>query len=162
MSRRVWIPILLMMTIELVSAGTEKPNEPRKPDLRQVFRCRVERVIEGDRLEVIRAGKKLVVRLRGADCPEPGQPYRLAARLYVMEKCVGREIAVRAYERSDEGVVTADVFLKDRSLLNERLVRLGLAWHVKGQGEDEAMCQLETDARKAKRGIWSRPEPVAP
>ena len=51
------------------------------------------------------------------------------------------------------------------TLVNEELIRQGLAWAF-SRYCDRPICQkwkqLEEEARKAKRGLWSMPKPVAP
>lgn len=51
------------------------------------------------------------------------------------------------------------------SLVNEELIRQGLGW-VFTRYCDRPICQewkaLEKEARKAKRGLWPMPKPVAP
>jgi micrococcal nuclease len=51
------------------------------------------------------------------------------------------------------------------TLVNEELIRQGLAW-VYNRYCKRPVCQgwkaLEEEARKARRGLWSMPNPVAP
>jgi endonuclease YncB( thermonuclease family) len=51
------------------------------------------------------------------------------------------------------------------TLVNEELIRQGVAW-VFTRYCDRAICQewkkLEAEAREAKRGLWSMPNPVPP
>jgi micrococcal nuclease len=58
----------------------------------------------------------------------------------------------------------ASVRLSD-TLVNEELIRQGLAW-VFSRYCDRPICHqwkaVEEEARKARRGLWSMPNPVAP
>jgi micrococcal nuclease len=51
------------------------------------------------------------------------------------------------------------------TLVNEELIRQGLAW-VFSRYCDRPICHqwkaVEEEARKARRGLWSMPNPVAP
>ncbi len=50
----------------------------------------------------------------------------------------------------------------DVRVLNRELVAAGMAWHYVRYSDDETLAEAERQARKARVGIWSEPEPVAP
>jgi endonuclease YncB( thermonuclease family) len=55
------------------------------------------------------------------------------------------------------------MLLPDNQLLNHELVKGGFAWWFKKYALDnETLKQLETEARKAKRGLWIDKDPVPP
>ena len=60
------------------------------------------------------------------------------------------------------GRLVARVILPDGRDLSVELVKAGLAWHYKKYSDDEELARLEDEVRKAKRGLWSEPEPVPP
>jgi endonuclease YncB( thermonuclease family) len=46
--------------------------------------------------------------------------------------------------------------------VNKVLLKQGMAWHYKYFNKVPELARVETEARKAKVGIWSQPNPVAP
>ena len=42
------------------------------------------------------------------------------------------------------------------------MVKLGMAWHFKKYSDDMSYDDLEREAREAKVGLWSDPNPIAP
>ncbi len=49
----------------------------------------------------------------------------------------------------------ARVILPDGKILNEELVRAGMACQYKHYSNDKHLAELEKEAREAKRGLWS-------
>ncbi len=57
----------------------------------------------------------------------------------------------------------ADVILPDGGSLNRSMVRAGMAWwYPKYAPADRELERLESEARAARRGLWSQPNPVPP
>jgi endonuclease YncB( thermonuclease family) len=46
--------------------------------------------------------------------------------------------------------------------LDQELLKAGLAWHYKAYSADPELDRLEAEARRAKRGLRSKPNPVPP
>ena len=65
--------------------------------------------------------------------------------------------------RSRRTAVAGDVFLPDGRMLNEELVREGLAWwYTEYAPGNVTLEKLEAQAREAKRNLWSHKKPVPP
>ncbi len=57
----------------------------------------------------------------------------------------------------------ADVILPDGKNLNQELVQDGMCWRYrKYSPDDRTLEQLETKARKGKRGLWVDRNPIPP
>lgn len=56
----------------------------------------------------------------------------------------------------------AYVYLPDGSVLNEILVRKGLAWQYKKYSKSNQYQLLENKAKLEKLGLWQDKNPVAP
>jgi endonuclease YncB( thermonuclease family) len=131
------------------------------------FQARVVRVLDGDTLEVleVRDGVRIPRRLRlhGIDCPEKTQPFGQRAKTAALELSGGKTVRVLPRDRDRYGRTIAEVELPDGKSLNRELVRLGLAWwYRKYAPRDAELERLEAEARAAKRGLWSLPEPQPP
>jgi len=58
--------------------------------------------------------------------------------------------------------MAGEVILPDGRTLNRELVKAGLAWWYQRYSEDESLGRLEAEARAAKRGLWTEPNPIPP
>ncbi len=126
----------------------------------------VSRVIDGDTV-VLSDGR--VVRYAAIDTPEMGEPYYKEARarnsFLVANRVVELEFDL---ERSDGKRTLAYVFVggpQRRIFVNGVLVREGLArvyLHPPNYRYAQALIALQKEARRAKRGIWSRYRPTRP
>lgn len=124
----------------------------------------VSHVIDGDSLEIVQGGRSYQARLWGIDTPEYDQDFAGKAKKYTRRMVEEKTIVFskKYTDRFDRVVVMAWV---DGTLLNEKLVKEGLAWvHVRYC--DEEICkswrQFEQEARKKRIGIWENDRPVPP
>jgi len=126
------------------------------------FTARVEKVLDGDSLELLRDGAPVTVRLFGIDCPEWEQPHGPAAARFARALAAGARVVVRVRGTDVYGRLLADVALPDGRSLNRELVRAGHAWWYRRYADDPELERLEAEARTARRGLWAAPDPVAP
>lgn len=108
-----------------------------------------------------------VVRVASVDAPETGQAYWRVARARLRELasqgCTVRCYKVDRYERRVCRLRTADGRDAADVLLSE-----GLAWYPEGYAHEDAPVDraryqhLQAEARSAKLGIWSEPDPMPP
>lgn len=134
---------------------------------------RVVHVADGDTLTLLSARREVRVRLASIDAPEtghgrmrPGQPFGQAAKRALSDLVAGRELDLRCYEKDQYDREICDVFLPDGDTANQVMVSRGLAWaNQQGGGKylrDRRLLRLESDAKKARRGLWQDSLPVAP
>ena len=127
------------------------------------FSGKVVGVTDGDTLTVLRDRSPVKIRLHGIDCPESGQDFGSRAKSVTSELSFGQVVKVKARNLDRYGRTVADVTLPDGRSLNHELVRQGLAWwYRKFAPHDATLSRLEAEARAAKRGLWSQPNPVPP
>ena len=60
------------------------------------------------------------------------------------------------------GRTIAHVATQDGWDLNTGLLRAGLAWWYRQYSTDAVLGALELEARRAHRGLWADPDPIAP
>lgn len=127
------------------------------------FEARVVAVADGDTLTVLKGREQIRVRLWGIDAPETGQDFGSRARERLVEIAIGKTVRVEPMERDRYGRTVARLRLPDGTGLEARMVRDGFAWWFRKYAPaDDALRDAEAEARKAKRGLWSAPNPVAP
>ena len=135
---------------------------PLTPSVSQ-FSGKVVSVLDGDTIEVLYNRRARRIRLNGIDAPEKGQAFGQKAKQFVSEQVFGREVTVRTFGLDKYGRTIGDVFLPDSRMLNEELVREGLAWWYREYAPGNVTLEkLEAEAREAKRNLWSHKKPVPP
>jgi endonuclease YncB( thermonuclease family) len=123
---------------------------------------RVETVHDGDTVTCLdTAGKPQKIRLRGIDAPEFDQPHGRDARQALAFKLGGGSVRVDGAARDQHGRLLGTLWLGDRDL-NRELVSEGHAWVFGGFAPDPDLVAAEAEARKARRGLWASPHPLAP
>jgi endonuclease YncB( thermonuclease family) len=125
---------------------------------------RVVKVIDGDSLKVERGGRHFQVRLWGIDAPEWRQDFAAQAKAVCRDLVAGKKILLEE-KYGDAYGRTVAVVRVDGTVLNEELVKRGMAWvHIRYC--DEEVCTrwrvLEAEAKRLQLGLWNDPEPVPP
>jgi micrococcal nuclease len=127
------------------------------------FTGEVVNVVDGDTLDVIRFHDPARIRLFGIDCPEIKQTFGPTAKVFTSDLALHRSVVVRVKGRDKYGRILADIAFADGRILNQELVKSGLAWwYQKFDKNDSQMAGFESDARARRIGLWSDPSPVAP
>jgi len=129
---------------------------------RAEFVARVLIVHEGDRLTVHHEGRKVMIYLRGVDCPELKQSYGKQAKHVTAAYIANREVVVRDLKRDRQGRMTADILLPDGRQIAHELIKEGLAWVQPGGSGDQALKDMEELAKASKNSLWSESDPVPP
>ncbi len=120
-------------------------------------------VLDGDTIEVMHDGVAEPIRLQGIDCPEKRQAFGQKAKQATAQLVFRRTVTVQTVGRDKYGRTLADILLPNERVLNQDLVRDGMCWWYRKYAPDNAVLEkLETEARTARRGLWSEPRPVPP
>lgn len=125
------------------------------------FTGRVVGVADGDTLTVLDGSRQVRVRLWGIDAPERGQPWSRRAREGLAARAMHRDALVATRGTDGYGRTLARVAV-DGVDLGEAQLRDGMAWVYRRYAKDPAMIAFEDDARAARRGLWSLPDPEPP
>lgn len=146
------VAYLILTLLAAVAAGADPPK---------VVGAKVTKVNDGDSIEVQTAAGAARVRLSAVDTPEYDQPYgdkssaALKARLPV-----GVDVELEIVTQDQFRRMVAVVWLVaggDRINVNEMMLREGHAWAYRRYMRDARFCDLEAEARDAKRGLWAQP-----
>lgn len=123
---------------------------------------KVIRVTDGDTVVILTEDKQQVkVRLDGIDCPESSQDFGTRAKQATSDLCFGKEVRIEKSGEDRYGRTLGFVYVGD-VCVNKVLLKQGMAWHYKYFNKDPELAKLEANAKKAKIGLWSQPNPVAP
>lgn len=168
-SQRAVVTTLTAIVIAVASLADHACNARREPH--RVAPSVVDRkpgtvthVVDGDTLDVaMLSGTNVRVRLVGIDAPEcegPPRPFGLSAAGYAKARCEGKQVTLRLDELQRDhdkyGRVLAYVYLANNELLNESLVRDGMAFSHRRLRCDlsSQLDAAENEARAARRGLW--------
>ncbi len=136
----------------------------------QKFAGKVVKVSDGDTVTVLRddgetrsakadpRSREVKIRLAGIDCPEKEQPFGERAKEFTEEFCLGKKVTVTGKGADRYGRILGEVILPDGRVLNEELLRAGLAWWYRKLAPGNFSYEkLEREAREAGRGLWPAP-----
>ena len=152
-------------TIEIVESDpvpAEEMSELVEWTKANLWSAKVIGIVDGDTIDVLNeANETIRIRVNAIDAPQRGQPFGDNAKAFASDFCFGRDVQLVGAETDRYGRVIADVFVDGESL-SLALVRAGLAWHYTRFSDDETLAAAESDARDAKRGLWSDVRHVSP
>ncbi len=121
--------------------------------------CTLNRVVDGDSLQLVCAGETREVRLYCIDAPETAQRPWGKRALANLRKIATREVEMREIETDRFGRTVAEVYTsgEPRLSLNVEQVRLGQAAVYPRYCEESRFFRAERTARDASLGIWASP-----
>lgn len=119
----------------------------------------VERVVDGDTVELRIGAHRARVHLHGVEAPERDQPWGKRSMQALGDLVLGQSVDLE-YSARDPSMRDGAVMFVGEEEVGAAMVRDGHAWadraHL-GQ-RDEELCELEAEARAARRGLWSQPQ----
>lgn len=120
-------------------------------------------VADGDTFTMLAEGNKQVkIRLHGVDCPEKKQDFGTVAKNYTSNLIFGKIVQVTALKKDQYRRIIAVVKLPNGKILNQELLKAGMAWHYKKYDKSIEFALLEEQARKNKAGLWKGKSPMPP
>lgn len=102
------------------------------------------------------------IRLASIDCPERKQPFSTKAKSFVSDAIFGKEVTVKTQGKDRYGRYIGWVYYDDSKILNEELLKSGLAWHYHKYSKDQNLQKMEDHARVQKLGLWADKTPIPP
>ncbi|MCI5217798.1 MAG: thermonuclease family protein [Candidatus Electrothrix sp. LOE2] len=120
---------------------------------------------DGDTIHVMLNDSPFTVSLYGIDSPERTQPHGMQAVRTLTKLLDSRKISLQIYDKKAEERRCLAVVSVGEKNVNELLVKGGHAW-VRSDYCYESFCSdwlsSQAQAKAAKKGLWSYPEPIAP
>jgi micrococcal nuclease len=137
------------------------------PAIALAWEGKTKSVHDGDSLTVTNhEAAQLAIRLYGLDAPEYKQAFGLQAKKKLQSLVSRKNVAIEQIDTDRYGRNVALVRTKDGELVNEAMVRSGLAWVYDQYCTREDVCdrlrQAEAEARTAGRGLWAEANPTPP
>jgi endonuclease YncB( thermonuclease family) len=155
--------LLLLCAASFATPG-QLPLEARQRAWRtETFVGPVVGVSDGDTIKVLVNKRMRKVRLYGVDTPEKKQAYGMKAKQFTSSLVFGKQVSVTAVDKDRYGRTVGIVTLDDGRVLNRELVRAGFAWwYSQYAPHDRDLQELERQARREKKELWSDPHAIAP
>lgn len=146
------IRILTILVWLELSAGAAEP----------AFTARVMAVHDGDSITVYDGTRpQIKVRLAEIDAPELNQPYGAAARSALSAMVFQKTVRIIPAGRDRNQRLIAQVVC-GKNPVNNEMVKAGAAWRYDLYSKSQPLADLQSTARKTKRGLWALPDPVPP
>ncbi len=119
-------------------------------------------VSDGDTITVLSNGQSEKIRLADIDCPEKKQPFGQKAKQYCSDLCFGKLVVVSYASKDKYKRIVGRAKLPNGSVLNEELVRAGMAWCYVKYCKIPLMYELERQAKESRLGLWMDANPTPP
>ena len=124
---------------------------------------RVVGVTDGDTITVLVNKDEHKVRLQGIDAPERKQDFGTKAKQFASDLVFDKDVRVEVVDRDRYGRDVGIVHLADGRILNQELVKAGMAWWYEEYApKDDTLNALQTAAKRDRRGLWRDADPVPP
>ena len=126
-----------------------------------IYEGKVVGVSGGDTLTVLISGRQTKVRLAEIDAPQKRQPFGQRSKQSLSDLVYGKRVKVNQQDRDRYGRVVGRVYTESLDVNAEQIKR-GMAWIYRKYNRDRSLLALEHEARGAKRGLWTHPNPIPP
>ena len=154
-ARAVVSALALAVCLVALGAGARAADPPK------AVSAKITKVNDGDSVEAQTEAGAARVRLSAVDTPEYDQPYgdKSSAALKALLP-VGADVELEVVTQDQFRRIVAVIWLRSgdkRVNVNETMLREGHAWAYRRYMRDAKFCDLEAEARDAKRGLWAQP-----
>ncbi|MBC8285780.1 MAG: thermonuclease family protein [Nitrospinae bacterium] len=103
------------------------------------------------------------VRLADIDAPEIGQSFGRPAKRLLEDLALEKVVRVNYTQVDKYKRLIGEVFLPDGKMLNEEVLKAGLAWHYRVKHPHSTFLEkMEYKAWKKKMGLWVQDKPIPP
>lgn len=122
---------------------------------------RVVGVHDGDTVTLLSGHSQTRIRLTEIDAPESRQAFGSKAKQALSDLIFNKEVKVLLHGKDHYGRTLGRIYLGNLDVSRE-MIRQGYAWAYRQYLTDKSLLKVEEEARNARRGIWSQPNPVPP
>lgn len=127
-----------------------------------VVQGRVVGVSDGDTITVLVQGNQRIrVRLAEIDAPESSQAFGARSKQALSALCFGKTAMISTDNKDRYGRVVSRVSCNGVDA-QSHMLSSGLAWVYVQYAKDKKLFAIERQARAARAGLWSDPQPIPP
>lgn len=156
---------LAILLLLLMPTWIWAQNQPIAKQLQhRSFTAKVIRIIDGDTMEILYKSTPIKIRLAHIDCPEKRskQPFGNNAKKALSDLCFGQQVILNSQNSDRYGRLIAVITNSKKQIVNQEMVKQGMAWHFIRYSSDATYAKLEQEARKNKVGLWQERNPTPP
>lgn len=129
----------------------------------QRFPVKVVGISDGDTFTAVNDDNlQLKIRIYGIDAPEKKQAFGNKSKGYLSSLIFEKRIIIDVQSKDRYGRYIAYVYSPEGNDISLLMLHEGMAWHFKKYDNNKVYEDAENVAQKAKRGIWSDPQAMAP
>lgn len=149
---RNYFPVFIsLLLISLQLQGCTQTPEKKVKHLEG----RVVAITDGDTFTLLTAeNRQYKIRLHGIDAPEKKQPFGSRSKQALSDYIFGKEVQVEQIATDRWKRIIGVVYAGDQHI-NEAMLRDGMAWHYIKYDSNPNWADLESEARREQRGLWS-------
>ncbi len=119
-------------------------------------------IADGDTLTILQHDKtQKRIRLGEIDAPESKQAFGQRSKESLIQLCGGRNAVVQVQDIDHYGRVVGRVSCNGVDTTEEQ-VRRGMAWVYDSYAKDKNLYDVQSQAKKARKGLWADASPVPP
>ena len=123
---------------------------------------KVVNIADGDTLTILQQDKtQKRIRLGEIDAPESKQAFGQRAKESLIQLCGGQNAVVQVQDIDRYGRVVGRVSCHGVDITVEQ-VRRGMAWVYDSYAKDKSLYDVQSQAKKARKGLWADASPVPP
>jgi micrococcal nuclease len=146
---RLWF-VLFSLLLALASFATELSGK-------------VVGISDGDTFTLLLPNNTTVrIRLHGIDTPEKGQPFGANAKQFTSNLIFNKQVKVEQTDTDRYGRIVGIVTNPENIIVNEALLKGGMAWHYKKYDSNPDWSKMEKEASASKIGLWQDANPIPP
>ena len=159
--------LLLIPFFCLTVVRADNASSSQEPEEKAKFTTGlVTSVPDGDTISIYgNDRRKYRVRFLHIDAPESTQTSGLEAKNALAKKIFGRRVLIQWVKKDQYDRLLGNIYYNNR-WINLEMTQEGWAWHYKAYSKDKApdkkIAAAELKARESQKGLWSKPEPIAP
>ena len=161
--------LLLFITLFIFPIGLKANSEVSEKHTSNTnitcdYSVRVVKIVDGDTFIGLTNDKREAhFRLQGIDAPEKGQPFSEKSKEKLAELIAGKFVRIKAQQKSDRyGRLIVWAYTPDGEDVSAEMLKAGLSWHFRKYDNSAIYSQLENEARKNRKGLWSEVNPISP
>lgn len=161
---KIALVILYFFIYPILGQAQVQPHEKVDNLKHQTFVAKVIRILDGDTMEILYQNRPVKVRLAHIDCPEKRgtQPFGDHAKKALSDLCFGQNVTVYGEKYDRNKRLIAVVVNGKKQVVNQEMIKQGMAWHFKRYSKDGTYASLEAEARRNKIGLWRDAKPIPP
>ena len=119
-------------------------------------------IADGDTLTILQQNKtQKRIRLGEIDAPESKQAFGQRSKESLIQICGGQNAVVQVQDIDRYGRVVGRVSCNGVDANVEQL-RRGMAWVYDSYAKDKSLYDVQSQAKKARKGLWADANPVPP